>query len=91
MDKKVHTSCRSLVSDDSADGTPQGVYIFSLNSDYLQSMSFKGLGQVVTLEIFRRMSRNGNVVVINEQLDIESLSDSKTGGFRVVAFLLRPV
>lgn len=36
-------------------------------------------------------SRDGDVVVVDKELDVQALGDGQPGGFRVVSFLLRAV
>jgi len=54
-------------------------------------MPFQSLAQLVTLEIFRRVTSNCNVIVVDEQLDVQTLGNSKPCGFCVVTLLLRSI
>lgn len=48
-------------------------------------MSFESLLHVVSLEIFRRMSGDGNIIVIEEALYVQVLCDCETSGFGIVS------
>jgi len=54
-------------------------------------MTLESLGEIVSLEVFRRVTGNGNVIVVDEKFDVEILSDCKPSGLRVVTLLLRSI
>jgi len=62
-----------------------------LDSHDFETVTLKSLGEIVSLEVFRRVTGDGDVVVVNEDFDIEILSDREPSGFRVVTLLLRSV
>lgn len=68
--------------------TPQRVDVFALDSDNLESMSFECFRDMVSFKVFRRVSSNCDVIVVDEQFDVECLSDCKPCSFSIVAFLL---
>jgi len=70
---------------------PECANIFALDSNDLEAMSLQGSGEIVALEIFRRVPCNGDVIVINQQLHIEPLGNCKASSLGVVAFLLGPI
>ena len=74
--------------DDCSDATPKTVDIFSLYSDYLQTMACERLRNVITFKVFTGMAGNSDVIVVNDQLYVEVLSNSESGSFSVVTFLL---
>ena len=79
------------MGDDRTDRGPKRTDVFSLDSEDFDSVSFQGLSDVKAFQIFRRMAGDRNVIVIDEQLDVETLRDGQSGSFGVVSFLLRPV
>jgi hypothetical protein len=54
-------------------------------------MSFERLFQVVSLEIIGRMASNRDVIVVNQELDVQTLSNSETSSLCIVALLLRTI
>lgn len=74
-----------------AHSTPQGLEVLALYGDDLEAVARKRLGDIVSLEVLRGMSRDGHIVVINEELDVEVLRDGKARSLCVVSFLLRSV
>lgn len=54
-------------------------------------MTLKGLGEVVSLEVFRGVTGNGDVIVVDEDFDVEVLSDCQPGSLSVVTLLLRSI
>lgn len=66
---------------------PKGVKILTLDGDNLQTVARKGLRKVVALHVLGRVTGNGDVVVIDDELDVEVLCDGQTSGLRIVTFL----
>jgi len=63
--RSIAITCgRTLDSYDCADGTPQGVNILALHLEYLETMSFEGLGQLVALEVLGRVTSDSDIVII---------------------------
>ena len=52
------------------EASPELINILALDGDDLQAVAGKRLGQVVALEVLRRVASNGDVVVVNDELDI---------------------
>lgn len=75
------------MGEDLAETSPKGVKVLALDGDNLQPVARKGLREVVALHVLGRVAGNGNIVVIDDKLDVEVLRDSQTGGLRVVTFL----
>ena len=75
----------------SAYAAPQRVDILALDSDDFESMPFKCLCDIISFKVFRRVSRNGDVIVIDEQFDVESLGNREPCSLSVVTFLLRAI
>lgn len=76
---------------DSADTAPQLIEVLALHSDDFQSVAGQSLGDVVSREVLRWVSGDSYVIVIDEELDVQALRNSKPGSLGVVAFLLRAV
>lgn len=70
-----------------AETSPEGVKVLALDGDNLQTVARKGLREVVALHVLRRVAGNGDVVVIDDELDVKVLRDGQTGGLRIVTFL----
>ena len=51
-------------------------------------MARKGFTNAKTGQITRRMSRNGYIIIINQQFHIEVVSNSKPCRFSIITFLL---
>ena len=60
----IFTCGWTLVGNDLAESTPQGVNILALYFEYLETMSFKSLGQLVALKILRRVTSDSDIIVI---------------------------
>jgi hypothetical protein len=82
---------RSVVVDHVHETGPEGIDVLSLNGYDLQAVTPKGLSEIVSLEVFRRMSGNSDVVIVDEELNVEILGDSEPSSFCVVALLLRSI
>ncbi len=54
-------------------------------------MTDKGLGDCVARNIIRRVSGDGDIVIINNQFNVKLLGDSQTSGFSIISFLLRTI
>jgi hypothetical protein len=54
-------------------------------------MPFKCLHDIISFKIFRRVSRNGDILVIDEQFDVQSLGYREPCSLSVVTFLLRAI
>lgn len=87
----VHTGSGAIIIDDGCDRTPKCIDVLTLDSDDLETMSLKGLLQVVSLEVVGGMTRNSDVIIINQELDVQALSNSETSSLRVVTLLLRTI
>jgi len=70
---------------------PQRIDILAFDGDNLESMSFECFRDTISFEIFRRVSSNCDIIVIDEQFDVESLGDCEPCSFSIVAFLLRAI
>ena len=55
---------------------------------YLQAMPVERPRNIKALEILRRMARDGYIIVVDDELDIEVVRNRDTRGFGIVAFLL---
>jgi hypothetical protein len=62
--KQLVTCSRTLVCDDSADGTPQSLNILALDFEDREPVPLEGLCHIVALEIFGRVTSDGDVVII---------------------------
>ena len=51
----------------------------------LHAVSLQGFFNIVSWQIITGMARNGNVVVINDQFDIQIFGNSQSSSFRIVA------
>jgi hypothetical protein len=51
-------------------------------------MAFEGLLHVVSLEILGWMARNSDVIVVDQELDVQVLSNGETSSFCIVTLLL---
>lgn len=65
--------------------------VFTLSFGDVKAVALERLADVVALEVVRGVTGDGDVVVINQQLDVEVLCDTQTCGFRVVTFLLAAI
>jgi len=77
--------------DDLGQTSPEGINVLPLDGHNLKAMTLESLGEIVSLEVLRRMTGNGNVVVVDEEFYVEILSDCKPSGLCVVTFLLRSI
>ena len=82
---------RAVMVDDLDQTSPEGIDVLSLDSYNLEAVTLESLGEVVSFEVLRRVAGNGNVIVVDEEFDVEILSDCKPSGLCVVTFLLRPI
>ena len=71
--------------------SPEGIDVLSLDSYDFETMTLQGLGEIVSFEIIRGVTGNGNVIVVDEEFDVEVLSDCKPSSFCVVTLLLRSI
>jgi hypothetical protein len=76
------------VSDNGTDSTPESINVFTLNGNDLETVTLEGLVELVALQVFGGVSRNGDVIVIKEKLNIQVLGDGKTSSLRIVTLLL---
>ena len=65
--------------------------IFAVTDVDLQAVAFECFGNVEARQVVRWMTGDGDIVVVNQQLDIQILSNGQSSGFCVVAFHLRSV
>ena len=82
---------RSIVVDDFGQTSPEGIDVLSLDSHNLEAVALESLGEIVSFEVVRWVTGNGNVVVVDEEFDVEILSDCKPSSLRVVTLLLRSI
>jgi len=82
---------RSVVVDDLDQTSPEGIDVLSLDSHDLEAVTLESLGEIVSFEVLRGVTGNGNVIVVNEEFDVEVLSDCQPGGLCVVTLLLRSI
>lgn len=75
------------MGEDLAETSPKGVKVLALDSHNLQTVTGEGLREVVALHVLGRVAGNGNIVVIDDKLDVEVLRDSQSGSLRIVTFL----
>ena len=83
------TGSGALVRDDSADSTPESIDVLAVHSHNLQAVTLKRLRDVVALKVLRRVTSNGNIVVVDDQLDVQVLRDGKTGGLGIISLLFQ--
>jgi hypothetical protein len=87
---------RTLIDDRDGTGGVDGfanasietINVLAIALQHLQAMAFQGLANAETRQISRRMPGDGDIVIVNNDLYVEMLSDGKAGGFSIVAFLL---
>lgn len=70
---------------------PEGVDVLSLNCHDFEAMALKCLGEIVSLKVFRGVTSNGDVIIVDEDFDVEVLSNCQPSGLCIVALLLRSV
>ena len=54
-------------------------------------MPFECFRDIVSFQVFRRVSSKCDIIIIDEKFDIESLGNGKPCSFRIVTFLLRAI
>jgi hypothetical protein len=81
----------SVERDRIGDGSPESVEVFSLHDTDFKAMAGEGLLKVITFQVLRRMASDGDVIVIEEQLDVEILRDGESGSFGIVTLLLTAI
>lgn len=79
------------MSDRRGNSTPKTVNVFPLSDDNLQAVSFQGPANVKALHIVGRVTGDGDVVIVNEKLDIDILGDGETSCLCIVTLLLRAI
>ena len=77
-----------MVSDRFYKCTPECVYVLALNRNDLETMSGERLGDLVAFEIFRWVSSDGDIVVINDEFHIQFLGNCEASRLSVVSLLL---
>ena len=70
---------------------PQRIKILPLDSENCESVPFECFRDAISFQVFRRVSSNRDIIVINEKFDVESLSNGEPCGFGIVTFLLRAI
>lgn len=70
------------------DGSPESINILTIDGNNLETMSLECFPDLETLEVFRWVSGDGDIVIVNEELDVEVLCDSYTCSFSIITFLL---
>lgn len=81
----------AIVVDDFAQSSPKRLEIFALDSYYLEAMSRQRLLDVEALQVLGGMTGDSDVVIVNDKFDVQALCDCKSGGFGIIALLLRAV
>ncbi len=61
------------MADDLAKSTPKRVNVLAVHRDDLKTMTLESLGHVVALEVLRRVTSDGHIVVVDDNLDVEAL------------------
>ena len=89
--KGLHTCSGPLVSYNGANSTPQRIEILPLNSDNFDSVPFECFRNIVSFQVFRRVSGKCDIIVIDEKFDVESLGNCEPCSFSIVTFLLRAI
>lgn len=87
----TRTGSGAIMVDDGCKCTPEGVDVFTLYSEDLETMSLERLLQFVSLEIIGGMACDGDVVVINQELNVQALRNGKTSSLCIVTLLLRTI
>ena len=70
---------------------PQRVEILPLDGDYFESVPFECFRDIVSFQVFRRVSGKCDIIVIDEKFDVESLGNCESCSFSIVTFLLRAI
>lgn len=76
------------MGDDGCDRTPESIKILTLDGVNLETMAFEGFFHVVSLEIFGWVASDSDVIVVDQELDVQVLSNGETSSFCVVTLLL---
>ena len=79
------------MSDGLGDGAPELVDVLALDGEDLEAVALESLRELEALEVLGGMARDGDVVVVDEELDVQVLRDGEAGGLGVVALLLGAV
>ena len=87
----IDQSNRACCRDGCTHATVKCIQFFSVADVDFQAVPFKSAGNVIALQVVGRMTGNGHVVVVNQQLDVQLLSHGQSRRFGVVAFHLRTV
>ena len=80
-----------VMVDDLDQTSPEGVDVLSLDGHDLEAMTFESLGDIVSFEVFRGVTGDGNVIVVDEEFYVKILSDCEPSGLCVVTLLLRSI
>lgn len=88
MNNMLHTCGGSVVIDNLTDSVPESIDILTINSNDLQAMALERLLDIESFEVLGRMTRNSNIIVINQDLDVQVLGNGQACSFSIVAFLL---
>ena len=89
--KSLHTCSGPLVGYNGTYAAPQRIDILPLDSDNFESVPFECFRDIVSFQVFRRMSGKCDIIVIDEKFDVESLSNCQPCSFSIVTFLLRAI
>lgn len=81
------TSRGAFVSDNLAKSSPESIDVFAIHSHDLEAVTLEGLGNLVALKVLGRVTGDGDIVVVDDQLHVQALRDCETGGLGVVSFL----
>ena len=78
------------MADDLAHSTPKGIDVLTIHGNDLETVALKGLGNIVALEVLRRVASDGDIVVVDDKLHVETLRDRQPGSLGIVSFLQSP-
>lgn len=71
--------------------SPQRIEIFPLDRENFESVPFECFRYIVSFQVFRRVPSNCDVIVVDKNLDVESLGNCEPCSFSIVTFLLRSI
>lgn len=66
----------SIIVYDLDEAGPEGINVLSLDSHDLEAVAFESLRDIVTLEVLRRVTGNGDIIIVDKEFNVEVLSDS---------------
>ena len=80
----IDQSDRSICGDGGTHASVQAVQVFTIADVDIQTVALQSVRDAEPLQIVRRMTGNCDIVVVDEQLDIQALSDCQTSSFGIV-------